>query len=102
MLLLRYLQQVLPLVEGVPRARCTLLNFLSRSHMHWLYANDVSLTQHPPSELLHRADGLLTPATSNVLRDGEVRDGSTGRTPVSSAVAAPTAADHPRGNGWLA
>ena len=39
----RYLTSVLSIVLPFPRARRTLLNFVSRSHMHWTYANDAVL-----------------------------------------------------------
>ena len=35
-----YMQQLLPLVHPSVKARRVLLNFLSRSHLHWLYADD--------------------------------------------------------------
>lgn len=49
-----YLHKMLQLVEGHPKARRTLLNFVSRSHMHWTYANDAV---------------LLTPATAARLEE---------------------------------
>ena len=39
----KYLQQLLPLVERTAPARRTLLAFLSRSHIHWLYADHTSV-----------------------------------------------------------
>ena len=43
----KYLHKMLLLVDGCTMARRTLLNFVSRSHMHWMYANDAVLLAPP-------------------------------------------------------
>lgn len=89
----RYLQDLFPLTEPVPAARRTLLSFLSRSHMHWLYAlveGQQSLflavrdNQQPPvgPEQIHLMRSL-NGATIHE-GDGEMpRDSSTGQVGLS-------------------
>ena len=48
----QYLHQLMPLCEPHPTARRTLLNFLSRSHLHWTYASDAVLLAPPTAARL--------------------------------------------------
>ena len=43
-----YLQDLVPLASRVPPARRTLLNFLSRSHLHWMFAPEASRVHTTP------------------------------------------------------
>lgn len=122
-----YLQGVLPLASheagGFPAARRLLLHFLSRSHVHWLYAGDASVPFTPPTDLVvlrqqedlarrlarsrgrpsgsgdgsggsRRGGGSRSGSAgrhrngyaSPHFYDGDVRDVSSGGTPMSAAV----------------
>ena len=86
----RYLQELFPLVVSVPRARRTLLSFLSRSHTHWLYALverqqslylavNESHDQPVAPESIH----LMRSLNGATIHEGEVRDASTGHVGLS-------------------
>ena len=80
----RYLQQLLLLIEDQPAARRITLDFLSRSHLHWLYAGshvDAVPPTVPTMELLNNSMRRLERAerASAELPFADVRDGSTGR-----------------------
>lgn len=91
----RYLQELFPLVEEVPKARRCLLSFVSRSHMHWLYALverqqslflALSENQHRPvaPEDIHMMRGFNN---STIYEgDGEVHDASSGQTRQTAAL----------------
>lgn len=51
----RYMTSVLTLTQPYSTARRTLLNFVSRSHMHWTYANDAVLLAPPTAARLEEA-----------------------------------------------
>ena len=46
-----YLREVIRLSQPIPAARRTLLSFLRRSHMHWLYADDLAAPLAAPGIL---------------------------------------------------
>jgi len=101
-----YLQLLLPLVHPDVHARRILLNFLSRSHLHWQYADDFLAS--PRSDVPTGGEGASSsnaPWAIGGLRHGvgaqsaslppsslphgdvpSVTDGSSGRTAVSSLV----------------
>ena len=106
-----YLQGLLPLVEQVPPARRLLLNFLSRSHMHWLYAGD-AVPFTPPTAavcLEQRAEVARRLADNALWRDRNERAGgsfASGYSRPQSPTAAATNghahhASPQHGNGWL-
>jgi hypothetical protein len=114
-----YLQAMLPLVSyeygGPPGARRLLLHFLSRSHVHWLYAGDQPVPFTPPThavcvnqraELARSVGGARAAVNGSPFAsggrgaaawhtaydpfsaDGDVRDASSGVTPLSAVVSA--------------
>jgi len=80
-----YLQQLLPLVQHIVQARRILLNFLSRSHLHWLYADTFLAAPTGHSEAPGSAG-----ATYADVRGVDAYDASTGRSCVSSLVSIPS------------
>jgi hypothetical protein len=56
----RYLQRLFAIAHPVSAARRTLLNFLSRSHLHWLYAGSAVLLAAPTAARLSRQDERLS------------------------------------------
>ena len=70
----KYLHKMLILVDGCTMARRTLLNFVSRSHMHWMYANDAVLLAPPTAARLDdvRAEQAREMARASLFAASEV------------------------------
>lgn len=99
-----YLQSMLPLVSyeagGPPGARRLLLHFLSRSHVHWLYAGDQPVPFTPPTHAVcvnqvavaglphgrNHSHSAAARLSGDGFQDGDVRDVSSGVTQVSAVV----------------